>query len=46
MVSERVNVAIKMLTKRIGIGDLLPGLPMPLPQIRARARFAVVLGKA
>ena len=46
MVSERVNMAIKTLTKRIGIGDLLPGLPMPLPQIRARARSAVVLGKA
>ena len=27
MVSERVNVAIKTLTKRIGIGDLLPGPP-------------------
>ena len=27
MVSERVNVAIKTLTQRIGIGDLLPGPP-------------------
>ncbi len=27
MVSERVNLAIKTLTERIGIGDLLPGPP-------------------
>lgn len=31
MVSEQVNVAIEMLTKRIGIGALLPRLPIPLP---------------
>ena len=33
MVSEQVNVAIEMLTKRIGIGPPLPRLPHPSPVI-------------